>query len=170
MLHLGVTLRIERCKRKVFQLLLDLLHPQTMSQRCVDVEGFLRDSLLLLRTTRCKGSHVVQPVGKFDDEHAQIAGHRHQHLAHGGSLLGFLRVELQTIELGDTVDDGGDFVTECLRDVGECQLGVFNGVVQECRNDRGLIQSNVGNDTGHRDRMGDVGLTCRTRLMPVGFT
>ena len=65
------------------------------------------------------GAHVVQPVGELDDQHAQVAGHRHQHLAHRRGLLRLLRVELQPLELGDAVDDHRDLGAEAGLDVGQ---------------------------------------------------
>ena len=79
-------------------------------------------------------------------------------------------VELQPIELGDSVDDGGNFVAERLCDIGECQLGVLHGIVQECRNDRCFVQPDVGHHTRHRHRMRYVRLAGGTSLMAMCFT
>ena len=49
----------------------------------------------------------------------QVASHRHQHLAHGRGLLRLFGVELQPLELGDAVDDGGDLGAERGLDVGD---------------------------------------------------
>ena len=45
---LGVTLRIQRGKREVLQLLLHLLHAETMSEGRIDVEGLLGGATLLV--------------------------------------------------------------------------------------------------------------------------
>ena len=104
MVKLGVALRVQRCEGEVFQLLLQLLHAQSVCERGIDLERLVGDALLLLAGHGGDGAHVVQPVGEFDDQHPQVARHRHQHLAHGGRLLRLLRVELQALELGEAID------------------------------------------------------------------
>ena len=81
-------------------------------------------------------AHVVQPVGELDDEHPPVLRHRDEHLAHRRRLLGLLGVELQPVELGDPVDDGGDLGPELLGDVVEGEPGVLDGVVEEGRGHR----------------------------------
>ena len=116
--ELGVALRVQRGEREVLELLLDLLHPEPVRQRGVDVERLLGDALLLLERHRGDRAHVVQPVGELDDEHPQVLGHRHQHLAHRRRLLRLARVELDALELGDAVDEPGDLGAEVELDVG----------------------------------------------------
>ena len=141
MVEFGEALRVQRGERQIFQLLLQLLHAQPMGQRCIDLERFVCDALLLFAGHRGDGAHVVQPVGQLDDEHTQVASHRHQHLAHRGCLLRLLRVELQALELGDTVDDLGDLRAETLLDVGEGDLGIFDCVVQQRCSQRDLVET-----------------------------
>ena len=101
----GEALRVQRGERQVLQLLLQLLHPEAVRQRRVDVERLLGDALLLVDRHRGDGAHVVEAVGELDDEHPQVLGHRHEHLAHRGGLLLLARVEADPLELGDAVDD-----------------------------------------------------------------
>ncbi len=60
-----------------------------------------------------------------------VLGHRHEHLAHRGGLLRFLRVELDAFELGDAVDDPGHVGAELGNDALEGDVGVFDGVVEQ---------------------------------------
>jgi hypothetical protein len=92
----------------------------------------------------------VQSVGQLDDQHAQVARHGHQHLAHRGGLLGFLRVELQSVEFRDTIHDAGDFIPERFGNVGEREFGVFYGVMQQRSDDGCFIETDVSNH-GIRD-------------------
>ena len=101
--------------------------------------------------------------------HPQVAGHRHQHLAHRGGLLRLLGVELQPFELGDAVDDRGDLGAERRLDVGERDLGVFDRVVQQRGGERDLVEADVGDDAGDRQRVVDVALATAARLVTVGF-
>ena len=89
-------------------------------------------------------------------EHAEVACHRHEHLAHRGGLLRLLRVEVDALELGDAVDDGRHLGTEPRLDVGDGHLGVLDRVVQERRREGDLVEPDLGDDPGHGDRMVDV--------------
>ena len=129
----------------------------------------LRHSLLLFGRARRQGAHVVQTIRQLDDEHAQVARHRHQHLAHRCCLLRFLRIELQTVEFRYAVDDRGDFGPECLRDVVESQLGVFDCVMQKRGNDGGFIEPDVGHDACDGEWMRDIRLAGRTSLVAMRF-
>ncbi len=133
-------------------------------------ERLLGDALLLLERHRCQRAHVVQPVGELDDQHPQVLGHRHQHLAHAGGLLLLTRVETDALELGDTIDDGCDLGAEVALDIGDGDLGVLDGVVQQRSGHRDLVEADVGDDLRDRERMVDVALTARThlRLVRVG--
>ena len=113
---LGVALGVQRGEAQILELLLDLRHAESMGQRGVDVEGLLRRAFLFPGGHAGERAHVVETVGQLDDQHPQVLGHRHQHLAHGGGLLGLLGVELDPLQLGDPVDDGGDLGTEVLVD------------------------------------------------------
>ena len=96
----------------------------------------------------------MQSVGELDDEDAQVGGHRHQHLAHRRRLLGFARVELDAVELGDAVDDRGDLAAEVTVDVGDGDLGVLDGVVQQGGDDGHLVEADLGDDPGDGERDG----------------
>jgi hypothetical protein len=116
---------------EVFQLPLDLLDPEAVGQRGVDVEGLLGDGPLAGHGHDRDGAHVVQAVGQFDEQHPPVVGHGDEHLADGGGLLGLLGVELQAVELGDAVDDRGDLVAELLGQPLGRDPGVLDGVVQQ---------------------------------------
>ncbi len=165
--ELGVALRVEGGEGEVFELLLDLLHPEAVGQRGVDVDRLLGDAMLLLSGHRRDRAHVVQPVGELDDEDAQVGGHRHEHLAHRRRLLGLPRVELDAVELGDAVDDGGDLLAEVPVDVGDGDLGVLDGVVQQGGNDGHLVEADVGDDAGDCQGVIDVALAARTELVAM---
>ena len=107
LLDLGVALGVEGGEGQVLELPLDLLDAEPVGQRGVDVEGLLGGAALLPLGHHRQGPHVVQAVGQLDDQHPPVVGHGHQHLAHGGRLLGLLGVELEPVELGHPVDDEG---------------------------------------------------------------
>ena len=163
----GVPLRIERREGQIFELLFEAAHAETVGQRCIDLQSLVGNALLLLEWHRGDGAHVVETIGQLDDENPEVLGHRHQHLAHRRGLLGFLGVELDALELGDTIDDGRDFGTELTIDIGDGDLGVFNRIVKECGGDGGVVETDVGDDLGHGERVVDVPLAALARLALV---
>ena len=96
----------------------------------MDLDGLARDALLLIGRHRAEGPHVVDAVGQFDQDDADIARHRQQHLAEVFRLLLFLGVPRNLAELGHTVDEKRHLGTEQLRDVFHRRAGVFT---QSCK-------------------------------------
>ena len=111
------------------------------------------------RRQRLDGAQVVHAVGELDQDHAQVAHHRQQHLAEVLRLRFLATLEADLVELGDAVDDLGDIGAEArarCRSFGDRR--VLDDVVQDRRDDRVGIQMQVREDFGGGDRMGDVGL------------
>ncbi len=167
LLDLRVLLRVQGREREVLELPLEILDAEPVSQRRVDVEGLLRGPALLPLGHHGDRPHVVETVGELDHEDAPVARHRDEHLADGGGLLGLLRVELEPVELGDTVDDRRHLGPEALLDLVERQARVLDGVVEDGRGDRPRVEAQVSDDARDCKRMGDVGLPRAPHLAAV---
>jgi hypothetical protein len=107
----------------------------------------------------------VEPVGQLDDQDPQVLGHRHQHLAHGGGLLGLLGVEVSRSSLVTPSTMAATSGPKLALDVGELDAGVLDRVVEQRGGDGDVVEAEVGDDAGHRQRVGDVGLA-RLRIWP----
>ena len=81
LLDAGVGLGVLVLEAQVLKLGLDGKQAQTVSQRCVDIEGLAGNLVLLLRWHRLQRAHVVQAVGHLDQHHADVVAHRQQQLA-----------------------------------------------------------------------------------------
>ena len=160
---------MQGCEAQVFELDLDLLHAQPVGQGGVDVEGLLGGPGLFPVGHGRDGAQVVHPVGELDDQDPDVLGHRHQHLAHGAGLLGLLGIELDPLQFGDTVDDGRQVLAELPRQVFEGDAGVFHRVVEQGGCDGDFVEAQFGHDSGHRHRVGDVGLARLAALALVGL-
>ena len=66
LLDLGVALGVQGGEGQVLELPLDLLDPEAVGQRGVDVEGLLGRAALLPLGHDGQGPHVVEPVGQLD--------------------------------------------------------------------------------------------------------
>ena len=161
LVHLGV----EGREGQVLQLPLHRVHAEAVREGGVDLEGLAGLLLLLLLRHPPQGAHVVQPVGQLDDQHPDVAGHRDDHLAHG--LRGRRLPVPDLVELRDPVDELGDLVAEVLSQGVERVAAVLDGVVEQRRGERRRGHAQVGEDRGHRERMGDVRLAGPALLVAV---
>ena len=114
----AIALRIERAEAEVFELELDVVEAEALGDRRVDVERLARDGAPARRRHRIDGAHVVRAVGELDQDDAQVAHHREQHLAEALGLRLLAALELDLVELGDGVDELGDVGAEAQRRAG----------------------------------------------------
>ena len=107
-----IALRIEVLQRRVLQLPLDLLHTEPVRQRRVDLHRLhgLRD--LLGRRLVLQRPGIMQAVGNFDEDDADVLRHGHEHLAQIFHLLLFHRRILHARQLCDALDQIRDRLAE----------------------------------------------------------
>ena len=122
---------------------------------------------LLLRRQEPHGSHIVQPVGDLNHQHAGIASHRDDHLPDGLALGGATQHHL--VQLGDTVDQMPHFVAEVVSEGCQGVAGVLDGVMQQRGHQRGGVHTQFGKDAGDRQRVSDVGIPGAARLGGARF-
>ena len=153
----AVAARIQRLESQLFELGLHHVDAQTIGDRRVDLQRFAGDRAALGRGHRAERAHVVRAIGQLHHDHADIAHHGEQHLAEGFRLRFGAAAKLDLIELGDTVDQFGDFGTEAFGDFVLRRRGVFDHIVQDGSNDGLRVQVQVGEDVGDCHRMRNVG-------------
>ncbi len=152
---LVVDLGVEDLEGEVLELPFDRVHAQTVGERSVDLQRLA--GLLRARGGRDElpGAGVVEAVGEFDDEDADVLGHRDDHLPHG-LRLGCLTVG-ELVELRHPVDHRGDFGAEGLGELLERVVGVLDGVVEESGGEGDRQHADLGEDRRDRHGVGDVG-------------
>jgi hypothetical protein len=134
------------------------LHAHAAGERPVDIEGFLGNTPPRRRRHEFQRAHVVQPVGELDQQHANVIGDRQQQLAQVFGLLGLARHQLQPLQLGESLNQCTDLVAEDLVDFRAGGFGILDGVVQQCCDNGGIIELEVGEDRGHFQRMREIGI------------
>ncbi len=159
---LVVPLRVEGREREILQLPFDRVHAQPVRERSQHLERLAGDPLLLVRRQEPERAHVVQPVGQLDDQHPRVARHRDDHLADRLGLSGIPILDL--VQLRHTVDAVGDLGVEVALELVECVPGVLDGVVQQRGDQRGAVHAQLGQDRGHRERMGDIRVAALAEL------
>ena len=85
-----IDLRLHITERQILQLPLNGINTQTVSQRRIDLHRFARNRLLLMHRHKFHRPHIMQPVGQFYHNYADILGHRQKHLTVVFDLLLFL--------------------------------------------------------------------------------
>jgi hypothetical protein len=111
---------------------------------------------------------LCRPVGELDEDDANVARHREQHLAEVLGLRLLERRELDAVDLRDAVDEVRDGLAEALGDLALGGRRVLDDVVQEGR-DQGLrVEVPFGEDPGDRERVGDVRLAALAVLARMG--
>ena len=111
----------------------------------------------------------MQPVGELDENDADVARHRQQHLAEIFRLRLFLRLKLDAGDLGNAVDQPGDVGAEFLGEFFLGGAGVLDDVVQDGGRQRARVQAHGRQDVRDRDRMVDVRLAAAPALAGVRF-
>ncbi len=160
--HLGV----QGLERQVLELPLDRVHAEAVGERRVDLEGLARLAPCRRRRHVLPGAGVVQAVGELDDEHADVARHGDDHLAH---RLGLRRVAVRhLVELGHAVDEHGDLLAVLLGELRERVVGVLDRVVQQRGGERRPVEPELGEDRRDRDGVRDVRVAALAQLAAVG--
>ena len=126
-----------------------------MGERRVDLQRLVGLQRLFLLRQCAQRAHVVQPVGQLDQDHPDVGGHRHHHLAVVLGLPLVAALEVHPGQLGDTVDQLGDLLAEFLADLLQGRAGVLDRVVEQCRAERVGVQPHPGADLRDPYRVGD---------------
>ena len=163
----AVAHRIQLLERQVLQFEVQRVEAEPVGDRRVDVERLLGDPLAMRRRHRIERAHVVQPVGELDQDDANIARHRQQHLAEALRLHLLARRELDLVELRHAVDHVGHRLAEGLLELALGDGGVLHHVVQQRGGQPLGVEAPLRQDAGDRQRMRDVGLARLAELAPV---
>jgi len=119
----------------------------------------------------------VESIGQLYEDYAEIFGHGQKHLPHilgpfgltgGGGALA-VRNPLDAVQLGDPVDDAGNFSSEIALDIGEADRGVLYDVVEKGGDDRGSIEAEVAQYLGDGKGMSNIEVAGRSLLAAMGF-
>ena len=165
----AVPLRVEGVEAKILELEFHGVEAKPFGERRVDVERFASDGAAARQRHALDGAHVVQPIGEFDEDDAQIAHHREQHFAERLRLRLLAALELDLVELGYRIDDLGHAVTEARGDLVFGDGRVFDDVVQDRRDDGVGVDAQTRQNFGCGDRVGNVGFAGIALLAAVGL-
>ena len=116
---------------EVFELGLDCKKPQAMGKRCIYVERFAGNLILLAGQHRAECAHIVKAVGHLDEDNANVVVHRQQELA---EVLGLCRstvTEDSTRNLGETIYYLCYLLAKLRLNVLNRVVGILNHIVKQ---------------------------------------
>src|SRR6185437_1798679 len=163
--EVAICICLEMLEGKILQLPAHLRHSETVRQRRVEIARFLPYAATLFFGKRLQRAHVVKPIGQLDDDDARVLGDREQQLAIVLDLRIARCVRRQVLDLGEAIDDPGDFLAELELDVGEGEARVLDHVVHEASYDCRGIEVEASENLGDRDAMQHV-IFARSALLP----
>ena len=164
---LRVSGRLEIEERQVFELSLDEAHAEAVGERGVDVQGLPGDFPAAGLRQKLQGPHVVETVGQFDHDHADVGDHRQDHLPESLRLLLLARDVGEPADLRQAVHEIGNGRAELLRDRLAGRQRVLEDVVEKPDHDRDVVGLHLGEDRRDIQRMDQVGLPGAAHLAPV---
>ena len=165
----GVAPGVQMPKRKVLQLAVGLVQPQAVSNRRVDFKRFGGNAPPLAAGHVRQCAHVVRTVGQLDEDDPHIPRHRQQHLAKRLCLVFFPGVELELVQLGQSVHQLCHRGAEPVNQIGLGHAAVFHGVVEQGGHQGLCVQLPGGALRRHGNGVGDVRLTAVAQLPQVRF-
>ena len=167
----GVVLRFEIFEREVFELHFDLVYAEAIGDWREDVHSFAGDTFSFFRWEIVQCTHVMEPVGEFDDDDTDVGRHGEEHLTEVlKEVLFALTMKSDLGKLGDAVDDVGDFRTETLLYLREGDSRVFGYIMQESCRDSAGIHADASEDLGGAEAMDDIGFARASLLFLVGIS
>src|SRR5436853_7756601 len=93
--------------------------------------------------------HVVEAIAELDEDDADVARHREQHLAEVLRLLLLSRRVRELAELRHAIDEERDLLAENLAELIDSCARVLDAVMQQPRTYRSYIQLELGADLRH---------------------
>jgi hypothetical protein len=149
---------------EVFKFFTDFPHPETVSDRDVDFEGFASDAELFFGRDVVKGFEIMEAVNELNDKDANILTRCDKELSQT-FVMTVGAVIAHRAELCHTVDKEEDFITELFLNISGGDNGVFDGVVEEAGSNGLRLHAHSGKFEADRGNVHHVWLT-RVALMP----
>ena len=168
--YLLVGLGVFVFEAEVLQLALDAVQSQSVGKRSIDVERLSGNLVLLVGKHRTEGAHVVQPVGHFDEDDADVLAHGEQQFLEVFGLTRGSVAEDTSRNLCQSVNNLGNLGAKDVGDVLHRVVGVLHHIVQQGRADGGGAEPYLlTHDLCHGQRVHDVRLSRASAHSLVGL-
>ena len=167
--YLVVSDRVEVGDTEIFELLLDLLHTETVCKRRVYVHSLKRGRASLGIGLYRECAHIVKSVAELDEDDSDVSRHREQHLTQIFNMCLLLILDVKRDHLCKSVDEHRGLATEFRGDLIKVGLirAILHRVVKESGADRVSVKSEIRNYLGNRNRMRDIRISAHAELSLV---
>jgi len=163
-LDFKITARIKDLESQVLQFPLDFGNTETIGKRHIHIHCFLGDGHLAILVQEFYGTHIVQAIGKFDQDRAWIPGDGQNQLPVGLGLAGILVDFLQATDLCDTVNHVGHLWAKPAFNVLEGEVRILHHIMHHRRQQGVDVHAQVGKDLSHYNGMQEKRLTAFSKL------
>ena len=145
-------------------------HAEAVGDRGVNIHGFAGDAQLLGRIEEFEGAHIVDAVGKLDEDDADVVDHGEKHFADVFRLARFRAPCMlrRPILVTPSTRRATSSPNRSWRRESR-KFGVFDDVVEKCGGESGGIQTHVREDVGDFEKVSDVGIAGTAELVAVAF-
>ena len=145
------THRVHRLEAEVFEFDANGVHAQPVGDRRIDFESFLGDAPAFFARQHLQRAHVVQAVGQFDQDHANVARHGHGHFLEVFRLGFGFGLEVHLGQFADPVDQFGHGFAELRLQRFLGDTGVFDHVMQHRSHQALMVHVHVGKNVRNRE-------------------
>ena len=135
----------------------------------IDIQGFLGNLLAAVRRKMLERSHVVQPIGQFDEHYADVIHHGQHHLAQIFSLLFLAGREIDGADLGDALNNVSHLLAKFLADINDRYRCIFNRVVKQAGRNRDRVHFHFRENQRDFQRVSEIGLAGSAGLASMIF-
>ena len=150
------------------KLLIRIVQTNAVGDLSIDFEGFFGDAAAFFRTHRAKGTHIVQSVGKFDDDDAHVFSHGEDQFAETFRLMLGMIFKFEFFQFGEAVYHFGNGIAEFCRHFDFGYTCIFQYIVHNARAEALNIHVPNRKLRGNGKGMGDVGFAAFTGLSVMG--
>ena len=164
-----VCLGFEVAQTEILELHLDTGNAEPVRERCVDLDGLLRNAAALVLTHAFQRAHIVEAVCKLYHDDADILRHCEEHLAVVFELDILLGHILDASELRHAVDELHDVLAELRIHLLQRRAGILHDIVQERCADCLVVEVKPREDVGDVEGVDDVGLPRDAHLSAMCF-
>ena len=159
-----------KTETEVFELRLNLVEPQTMCQRSIDVKRLACNLILLVLALRTQGTHIVQAVGYLDENHTNILTHREQELLEILSLGRCVIAKDTSRNLGQSINNLRYLWTKNIGNVLHRVVSILNHIMKQCRADGCTTQTYIfTHNLRHCQRVHDIRFSRQTTHSLMGM-
>ena len=160
--------RIGGLDRQVQQFMAHLEYSEPIRDGRVNIHGFAGDTATLVRWHGIECAHVVQAIGKLDDDDTNILDHRQHHLAEVLRLGLGLAAKVDLCQFADTIDQFRHLVTELGGNLLLERRRILDHVVQDRGDNTSAVHAHFGEYARDRNRVTDIRFARNPALTLVG--